>query len=162
MLFAVLWCSLGGLTLEEDVECFRATDDMLSHADIVLQATAFEGANTLAMASRPGVSFWPDLLRLVQQRRGDANVTISDNDLAVSGPNALSDALEVYFGMGTKFWEARNGDNKVKGYTVRVWPRDTWFCPCFMNEDCYYRIAQQHADSSLPSDVTGLHVFGPH
>ena len=40
-----------------DVECYTAAKIMLEGADVVLQATAYKKANTLAMASRPGQQY---------------------------------------------------------------------------------------------------------
>ena len=106
---------------------------MLEGADVVLQGTIVEGANNLAMASRPGQNFWKTAWSLIEQR--SQNYSLVDNVLYLSGPESLSDALQSYLDLGSFYWEKRNGDNVVHGDTVRVWPAGTFMCPCFLNNE---------------------------
>ena len=114
-----------------DIECYTAVDTMLEGADVVLQGTIVEGANNLAMASRPGQSFWQMAWSLIEQR--SQNYSLVDNVLLLSGPDSLSDALQSYLNLGALYWQKRNGDNVVHGDTIRVWPAGTFMCPCFLD-----------------------------
>ena len=140
-----------------DIECYTAVDTMLDGADVVLQGTAFEGANNLAMASRPGQRFWETAWGLIEQR--SQNASLVDNVLLLSGPDSLSDALQSYLNLGTDYWQQRNGDNVVDGDIIRVWPAGTFMCPCFLNEECYGDMTELHAKYEVPENVTGLHRF---
>ena len=106
---------------------------MLEGADVVFQGTIVEGANNLAMASRPGQSFWQTAWSLIEQR--SQNLSLVDNVLLLSGPDSLSDALQSYLNLGAFYWQKRNGDNVVHGDTIRVWPAGTFMCPCFLNNE---------------------------
>ena len=140
-----------------DIECYTAVDTMLDGADVVLQATAYEGANNLAMASRPGQRFWETAWGLIEQR--SRNASLVDNVLVLSGPNSLSDALQSYLNLGADYWQKRNGDNVVDGDTIRVWPAGTFMCPCFLNDECYSNMTKLHTMYEVPENVTGLHRF---
>ena len=124
---------------------------------MVLQATAFEGANNLAMASRPGQRFWETARGLTEQR--SQNASLVDNVLLLTGPNSLSGALQSYLNVGSDYWEKHNGNNVVNGDAIRVWPVGTFMCPCFLNNECYGNMAELHAMYEIPEHIAGLHRF---
>ena len=103
-------------------------------ADVVLQGTIVEGANNLAMASRPGQDSWKTAWSLIAIEQRSHNASLVDNVLLLSGPDSLSDALQSYLELEAFNWQKRNGDNVVHGDTIRVWPAGTCMCPCFLND----------------------------
>ena len=146
--------------LDNEVECFRPSDKMLEGAHIVLQGTAFDGATSLAMASAPGVTFWEQQLASIRQR-SQAGALVEDVPRLTSDWS-LVDLLADTLNLGDNFWSGRVGLHTVDGVLIRVWGQGSWFCPCFLNAQCYYDVWEKKKTGQLEQHVTGMYVFMPH
>ena len=146
--------------LDNEVECFRPSDKMLEGAQIVLQGTAFDGATSLAMASAPGVTFWEQQLASIRQR-SQAGALVEDVPRLTSDWS-LVDLLADTLNLGDNFWSGRVGLHTVDGVLIRVWGQGSWFCPCFLNGQCYYDVWEKKKTDQLEQHVTGMYVFMPH
>ena len=146
--------------LDKEVECFRPSDSMLEGAHIVLQGTAFDGATSLAMASAPGAVLWEQQLASIRLR-SHAGGLVEDVPRLTSDWS-LVDLLADTLNLGDDFWSGRVGLHRVGGVLIRVWGQGSWFCPCFLNAQCYRDVWQQKETGQLEQHVTGMYVFMPH
>ena len=145
--------------LDKEVECFRPSDNMLEGAHIVLQGTAFDGATSLAMASAPGVMFWEQQLASIRQR-SHAGALVDDVPRLTSDWSLVA-LLADTLNLGDDFWSGHVGLHTVDRVLIRVWGQGSWFCPCFLNAQCYHDVWERMKTGQLEQHVTGMYVFMP-
>ena len=155
----------GGLYLDTDITCYKATDGLLGTTDTVLQGSnEHEGLTNSAFASVSGASIIATALEIAKERIAeDVNRTESTKDpvghvLYSTGPFALKSAFDNVtgvFGQGNRRYEGQT----LEILTYHVWPRGTWFGPCFRDEDCSSQLQRELAGYNLSHSIAGTHHF---
>ena len=155
----------GGVYLDTDITCFKATDDLLGTVDTVLQGSVeSEGLTNSAFASVSGASILAEVLEVAQERvASKANDTSSAKDpvqdvLYATGPHALKNAFDIVTGMNGA-GNQRHGKRMAQPLTYHVWPVGTWFGPCWRNEECSSQLAKDIEGYDLAHDIAGTHHF---
>lgn len=155
----------GGLYLDTDITCLKATDGLLGTADTVLQGSVeSEGLTNSAFASVSGASILANVLKVAQERVAlKANDTTSPKDpvqdvLYATGPHALKAAFDNVTGEKGS-GNRRTAKRIVQPLTYHVWPVGTWFGPCWRDEECSNQLTKDVKGYNLAHNIAGTHHF---
>ncbi|KAK9806720.1 hypothetical protein WJX72_000551 [[Myrmecia] bisecta] len=115
----------GGMYLDMDVSCYRATDQMIASHDLVLQSE-YDGGhdiNNAIMASVPGHPFWQKVAAIMTHTAEELNFDKMDARMILdgTGPGIMRLAFKIY-AYDVAMWEdSYVGSWVVDGSRMRVW-----------------------------------------
>ena len=156
----------GGVYLDYDVECFRATDAMLQGHSLIFQSAELGGQDitNAVMASAPHHNFWLRLAGFLKDKAHlapHAATKSGSNILRSTGPRLLRDAFTTFVGANKTVEPAELvGTWAVAGTHIRVYGLMQWYVPCIWNDyPCHARIqnTSQSGHSLIPANLVGHH-----
>ena len=152
--------AVGGLYLDNDVDCLSSVDTSLAGASLVLQAETFAGTmlTNAMLASRPAHPFWLELLKLMAQRQQLVRSRhLRDGNLILNstGPYAISELLQSLISSKSAYLP---GEHSPQGTTCRVFPVGAWFQPCQCTDvQCHHEIMVAALEGRSKPYVVGHH-----
>lgn len=151
---------MGGLYLDNDVDCISPVETSLAGAGLILQAETRAGdmLTNAVLASRPGHPFWLELLKLMAQRQTlvqDRHLTDGDLILNSTGPYALSSLLTSMIDPSSGYLP---GEHSPLGTTARVFPVGAWFQPCQCRDlQCHHDLMVAAIQGTFQPYIVGHH-----
>ena len=148
----------GGLYLDSDIQCFRDVEPFLRNHTLVLQGDKGDQlriddkdawvpkiSNSVG-ASVVGHPFWQVVMTLLVERANNQDPLFS------TGPTAWSDALVTYV-------KAEGRMQKPLRDTVKLYPVNTFFFPCFFNFQCDVDMSRNLVLGNVSPLLAGFHRF---
>ena len=152
--------AVGGIYLDNDVDCLSSVDTSVAGAGLILQAETKLGdmLTNAVLASRPAHPFWLELLKLMAQRQalvGDRHLRDGDLILNSTGPYALSALLRSMIEPGSAYLP---GEHSPQGATARVFPVGAWFQPCQCRDvQCHHDLMVAALEGRIKPYIVGHH-----
>lgn len=156
----VLLDTYGGVYLDNDILCYKATDRMLVGYDVVLQGSlSHEGVTNALSAGVAGAAIFRKAMDLASVRILEPGR--QDDPIYVTGPLGLADAFHGMTGIRGWQWE-RHYNHTVGEHVYMVWPIGTWYLPCFFGDnECFKSCEKRERERpySLRPNLAGRHMF---
>ena len=156
--------AFGGLYLDYDIQCFKATDTLLDGYQLVLQSAELGGydVTNAVMASVPHHPFWLTTVTLLEDRAHLASTDVNSGTpiLLSTGPRLLRDALDSLLGWKVDQHGSWVGEWRTEYSLLRVYGIGEWFVPCVWNDySCHehFNNVSQLLPDSMPENLVGHH-----